>query len=158
MPNRTVTILLVEDDDQLRAMLKAGLSFAGYRVLDARLNSHAAKQVAEYHGPIHIMISDMMMPGTTGYELAKRIRAWRPDMKVLFISGYPKEVLCEDGLLDNGVRFLQKPFDGHVLLAMIAEILHDNCREPSCERAHELLRQLSVAEEALHKIAGTLRT
>ena len=158
MSNRAVTILLVEDDDQLRAMLKAGLSFAGYRVLDARLNSHAAKHVAEYQGPIHVMISDMMMPGTTGDELAKRIRSWRPDMKVLFMSGYPKEVLHADGLLDRGVHFLQKPFDGHVLLAMIAEMLQEGFQEPSGERTHELLRQLSVAEEALHKIAGSLRT
>jgi two-component system, cell cycle sensor histidine kinase and response regulator CckA len=157
MSKRTVTILLVEDDDQLRALLKAGLTFSGYRVLDARLNSHAAKHVAEYQGPIHLMISDVMMPGTTGYELAKRIRAWRPDMKMLFMSGYPKEVLCEDGLLDTGSRFLQKPFDGHTLLETIAEMLRERFHEPSGESTNELLRQVRVAEEALQTIAGRLR-
>jgi DNA-binding response OmpR family regulator len=158
MAKTRVTLLLVEDDDQLRAMLKAGLTFSGYRVLDARLNSHAAKQVAEYQGPIHLMISDIMMPGTTGNELAKRIREWRPDMKMLFMSGYPKEVLCEDGLLEPGARFLQKPFEGHTLLETIAEMLQETLPTQSAQTAHELLRQMSVAEEALHRIAGTLRS
>jgi two-component system, cell cycle sensor histidine kinase and response regulator CckA len=158
MSKRTVTILLVEDDDQLRALLKTGLTFSGYRVLDARLNSHAAKQVADYQGRIHLMISDIMMPGATGYELAKRIRTWRPDMKMLFMSGYPKEVLCEEGLLERDARFLHKPFEGHTLLAMIGEMLQETLQTESAETAHELLRQVSVAEAALQKIAGTLRS
>ena len=119
MAKRTVTILLVEDDDQLRALLK---------------------QVADYQGRIHLMISDIMMPGATGYELAKRLRTWRPDMKMLFMSGYPKEVLCEEGLLERDAPFLQKPFEGHTHRSAI-----DQCRAHSGGGVERVERRQAVS-------------
>jgi DNA-binding response OmpR family regulator len=132
------TILLVEDDDQLRILLREVLRVSGYTVLEARLNSQAAMLFKQHADRIDLMLTDVMMPGTTGYELAKRLLAWRPDMKVLFMSGLPRETIEAERLLDPSAPFLQKPFDGSTLLAKIREVLHPSSSTPALRPARPL--------------------
>ncbi len=123
LDSRIRTILLVEDDDQLRALFREVLRVSGYHVLEARLNSLAALLFGQHAGQIDLMLNDLMMPGTIGYHLATRLRAWRPEMKVLFMSGLPKETLETERLLEPGALFLQKPFDGSTLIKKVREVL-----------------------------------
>lgn len=122
-PAKTSTILLVEDDEQLRTLLREVLRVSGYTVLDARLNSQAAKLFGQHSDQIDLMITDVMMPGTTGYDLAKRLRTWRPSMKVLFMSGLPRETIEAECLLEPGAPFIHKPFDGSALIAKVRDVL-----------------------------------
>jgi len=117
------TILLVEDDDNLRSLLRNFLIKKGYTVLDAGFNSSAFLMAGRYDRPIHLMITDLMMPGTTGHDLANRLKAWRPDMKVLYISGQSRSYIDRKGLLEDGDAFLQKPFDPNVLLEAARNLL-----------------------------------
>jgi DNA-binding response OmpR family regulator len=110
------TILLVEDDDNLRFLLRSFLTKKGYTVLDAGLNSSAFLMAGRYDRPIDLMIVDLMMPGTTGHDLAVRLKAWRPEMKVLYISGQPKDVIERKRLLEPDDVLLPKPFDPQLLL------------------------------------------
>lgn len=123
------TILLAEDDDAVRAIAKATLERAGYRVLAAR-DGPGALLIAEAHdGPIDLLLTDVIMPGMNGRELAERLTATRHDMAVLFASGYTGNVLADLGLSLPGVRLLDKPFTPAILTAMVASVL-DEARQP----------------------------
>ena len=130
-PATSQTILLVEDDDNLRTLLRAYLTKKGYTVLDAGFNSSAFLMAGRHDGPIHLMITDLMMPGTTGHDLATRLKIWRPEMKVLYISGQSKIFIDRNGLLEPGDAFLQKPFDPQALLQTVHEILASDLISPS---------------------------
>jgi PAS domain S-box-containing protein len=123
LPGGTETVLLAEDEASLRDLLREALAASGYTVLVARHGGEAV-QVAEAHaGPIHIMVTDVVMPGLTGPRAADLIAATRADMKVLYISGYNDEAVLRHGSIGREGAFLSKPFGPDALLRKVRESL-----------------------------------
>jgi PAS domain S-box-containing protein len=117
------TILVVEDEGSLRGVLRETLEDNGYTVLVAS-DGAAALQVADEHaGPIHLMLTDVIMPGMTGRQAAQELGATRPRMKVLYISGYTQEGIARHGEFGLGTAFLSKPFTSAALLRKCRELL-----------------------------------
>ncbi len=123
LPAGTETILVVYDENNVRSLIRETLKMKGYHVLDAQFNSGALMASGRHRGTIHLMIADVMMPGINGRELGRRLELLRPDTKILYISGYPKEVLLDEKILEEGSAFLQKPLSPETLLTKIREIL-----------------------------------
>ena len=117
------TVLLVEDEPALRALTKRVLSSAGYTVLDAGTGDEALAMLREHDGPIHLMLTDVVMPGMNGRDLATRVAALRPDIKVLFASGYTDDAIFRHGVLDDGSRFISKPYAPAELRRKVREVL-----------------------------------
>jgi PAS domain S-box-containing protein len=117
------TILLVEDQDAVRSFTSAALKRCGYRVMEAPDGEQAIAIAGRQPGPIHLLLTDVVLPGMNGKELSERLRALRPDLLVLFVSGYPAEVIAHHGVLDHGVSFLHKPYSAHELAAKVRELL-----------------------------------
>ena len=117
------TILLVEDEDSLRQMDKIYLERQGFTVLEAQDASVALKISANYPAPIHLLLTDVIMPGMNGRVLAERIAAQRPDTKILYMSGYTENAIGHNGVLDTGIVLLQKPFTLPALKAKVREVL-----------------------------------
>ncbi len=117
------TILLVEDEPAILQMTTSMLESQGYQVLAATTPGEAIRLAREYTGPIHLLMTDVVMPEMNGRDLAKNLLAIYPDLKRLFMSGYTANVIAHHGVLDAGVRFLQKPFSLRELSAKIAEAL-----------------------------------
>jgi len=109
------TILLVEDADPLRAMIREILESAGYAVLECSNAEEAASRMAGGTRP-DLLLTDVVMPRLSGPDLARELRAVRPGLKVLFMSGYTDEAIARRGVLDTGARFMEKPFTTEVLL------------------------------------------
>lgn len=120
------TILLVDDDQSVRPLVRESLEHHGFTVLEARFTSEALLIARRHEGPIHAMIADVMMPGINGRELAYMLASSRPDMKVLYISGYPLEVVREKLRKPDLATFLQKPFAPDVLVSKVRELLKAN--------------------------------
>ena len=117
------TILLVEDEPAVRELTRIVLSKRGYSVLEA-LNPADAERLAGSHGTeIHLLLTDVVMPGMSGHELAKRLTARHRNLRVLYMSGYTHNVIAEDGTLEEGLSFLQKPFTPQVLAQKVRETL-----------------------------------
>ncbi len=124
------TILLVEDDESVRELNGDVLRENGYLVLDAR-HAGEALVVAERHpGPIHLLLTDVVMPHMNGRELAERAASLRPNMKVLFVSGYMEDGALRRDLLDEHVNFLQKPFSPGKLTRKVRAVLGPATRLP----------------------------
>jgi CheY-like chemotaxis protein len=104
------TVLLVEDEDSVRRLMHKFLEREGYQLLEARNAQEAEDLAGVYKKPIDVLVTDVMMPGMTGPELAERLMPLRPDMKVLFVSGYRHDTLEHQGLLRGDVNLLPKPF------------------------------------------------
>lgn len=119
----TETILLAEDEANLRYLARQFLEKQGYKVIEAA-DGVAAMQIAVAHeGVIHLLLTDVIMPGMNGRELAQRITEIRPNTKVLYMSGYTENVIGHNGTLDAGVRLLQKPFTLRDLKGKVREVL-----------------------------------
>jgi len=117
------TVLLVEDEDSVRELVRETLKARGYSVLEAG-DGIAGLSVAETQpGTIDILITDVVMPGMSGRELAKRVTALRPQIKVLYLSGYTEDAIIHEGALEAGTSFLQKPFTLHALARKVREVL-----------------------------------
>jgi PAS domain S-box-containing protein len=117
------TILLVEDEPAVRELTRMVLSGRGYSVIEA-LNSQEAERLAGTYGAeIHLLLTDVVMPGISGRELAKRLTARHPHLRVLYMSGYTYNVIAEGGTLEEGVSFLQKPFTPQILSQKVRETL-----------------------------------
>lgn len=125
-------VLLAEDEDNIRNPAQEILEARGYTVLSAPNAAEALDVAHEWEGPIHLLISDVVMPGKSGSQLAAELVEKRPAMQVLYISGYPEDAIAQHGVLHAGRSFLQKPFPPGVLLRKVREILD---REGSWEAA-----------------------
>jgi len=119
----TETVLLVEDEPMVRNYARHILQANGYTVLEASGGQEALDAAQQHKGPIHIMVTDVVMPGMNGREAADRLAPLRPDMKVLYISGYTEDQIVHYGVLE-GVAFLQKPFSRAALLNKVREVLN----------------------------------
>jgi CheY-like chemotaxis protein len=123
IPRGSETILLVEDDAQVRTFIRDALETHGYRVLVAD-DGHAALQLAKVDGaPIHLLVTDVIMPRMNGSELAERIRLLRPAMRTLFITGYAGNALTTKGDLAPHIRVVQKPFTVTQLARQVRDVL-----------------------------------
>ncbi|MFN2515260.1 MAG: ATP-binding protein [Pyrinomonadaceae bacterium] len=123
LPKGTETLLLVEDEDQVRKIVQAILEGQGYNVLSAA-NGEEALELAEQHdAEIQLMITDVVMPQMSGREIADRLAGIRPRLKVLYMSGYTDDAIVRHGLLDAKLNFIQKPFDAATATRKVREVL-----------------------------------
>lgn len=109
-PKGSETLLLVEDEMAVLKVVKSTLESQGYQVLAAPTPGDACLLAEKHDGPIHLLLTDVVMPSMNGRELQKQILAWRPQIKTLFMSGYTGDIIASRGLLEQGTPFLQKPF------------------------------------------------
>jgi two-component system cell cycle sensor histidine kinase/response regulator CckA len=119
----TETVLLVEDATPVRTLARKSLENCGYRVLDAADGRAALELSAHHAGGIDILVTDVVMPGMSGRELAERLAPLRPGMRVLYTSGYTDDAMVHQGVLRSGVAFLQKPFVPESLARKVREVL-----------------------------------
>jgi len=117
------TILLADDEDPVREFVRIVLERNGYRVLVARNGAEALRVSGTFDGPIHLMLADVVMPELGGPEAAERLHRLRPDMKVLFLSGYSNQVVARDHDGAFGKAYLQKPFTMDALSRKVREVL-----------------------------------
>jgi CheY-like chemotaxis protein len=134
-PRGTETILIVEDEDGVRALTRHILAGNGYAVLEAAEGDEAIAIVEEHSGPIHLLISDVVMPGAGGRVVADRVAQRHPGVRVLFVSGYTDDAVVRHGVLQQGVNFLQKPFSPNSLLLKVREVLSQQRMPTSDETA-----------------------
>jgi PAS domain S-box-containing protein len=117
------TILLVEDESNLRRLAREYLELQGYHVLEAAEGATAIQISKVHEGPIHLLLTDVIMPGMNGRELAQNITSARPETKVLYMSGYTEDAIGHNGTLDAGITLLQKPFSLPALKGKVREML-----------------------------------
>jgi CheY-like chemotaxis protein len=123
LPSGQETILLVEDDEFVRSLSRRVLESRGYSVLEARRGVEALRLGTGYGGSIHLLLTDVVMPDMGGKALAEQIAATRPEMKVVYMSGYTDNAIARHGVLEPGVPFLQKPFSPKELARKVRAVL-----------------------------------
>ncbi|MBW1955379.1 MAG: response regulator [Deltaproteobacteria bacterium] len=122
-PGGSETVLIVEDDEALRALGRKVLEMQGYRVLEAE-NVEKALGISKTHdGPIHLVLTDLVMPGMSGKQAAEQIQAIHPDTKVLYMSGYTDNIIVKKGILAEDIHFIEKPFSLDELARKVREVL-----------------------------------
>ena len=121
MPNRT--ILVVDDDRVVRRLAAESLRAHGYDVLEAGSGAQALELAREHQGEIHLLLTDVALPGMNGGELAEAVAAERPGVATLFMSGYSAGAALHDSVRDEGVSFLAKPFNPEALLRKVRAVL-----------------------------------
>jgi len=117
------TIMVAEDDAMIMKMIVKTLTNSGYTVLRAGDGNEALRVSDEYKGPIHLVLTDVIMPGMGGRELADRLHETRPDTKILYMSGYTDNAIVHHGILEKGLSFIQKPFTSQGLKKNIREVM-----------------------------------
>jgi CheY-like chemotaxis protein len=117
------TILLVEDAEPLRELTRTILANHGYTVLLAGDGAEALGVASQHQGPIHLLLTDVIMPSMGGRELSERLASLRPEMKVLYVSGYTDATIVRHGVLEAGLKILPKPFTKKALVRKVREIL-----------------------------------
>jgi CheY-like chemotaxis protein len=117
------TILLVEDEEKVRTLIRNNLQSNGYTVLEARHGGEALPICEQHEGPIHLVVTDVVMPQMGGSEMVERLASQHPEMKVLYMSGYTDNVIVHHSVLQPGVAFLQKPFTPNALVRKVREVL-----------------------------------
>jgi two-component system, cell cycle sensor histidine kinase and response regulator CckA len=119
------TILVVDDEDKMRKILRLGLTGQGLTVLEAAGGDEALRVCKDYPGSIHLLLVDVVMPGMSGVELAPQIMALRPDIKVILMSGYRDDHILLNAALNPNTPFFHKPFTLEDLVKKIRELLKD---------------------------------
>jgi len=117
------TVLLVEDEHPLRSMIASAMRRNGYEVIEASCAEDALRIAAPNPGVIDVLVTDLVMPGMSGKELAAKLRELRSGLKVLFISGFSPDAVNLESLLDGGARFLQKPFEPDLLMDQVRHLV-----------------------------------
>jgi PAS domain S-box-containing protein len=123
MPVGTETILFAEDEEGVRGFVRLALESLGYTVLAARNGAEAEHICQQHSGPIHLLLTDVVMPKMSGRQLADQVAGQRPQIKVLYLSGYTDDAVVRHGVLQSGVAFLQKPLTSMVLAKKVREVL-----------------------------------
>ncbi len=123
LPRGTETVLLAEDEEEVRALLRRVLVKSGYTVLEAIHGLDAVRWAEDYRGPIHLLVTDIVMPGLGGADLARRLRVLRPDMRVLYISGYADQGPSVREASGPDAVLLQKPFSAETLAEKVRAVL-----------------------------------
>ena len=136
------TVLLVEDEEQVRAVAQRILERQGYRVVAARDGAEALRACASLETPIQLVLSDVVMPGMSGAELVQRLAAVLPGAKVLFVSGYADDSLIRSGVLEREVAFLAKPFAPETLARKVREVLDAASDRYTAQAVGRIAREL----------------
>jgi two-component system cell cycle sensor histidine kinase/response regulator CckA len=123
LPVGSETILLVEDEDVVRGLAQKILERSGYKVLAASRGAEAIRLGEERGEAIDLLLTDVVMPETSGKEVADRLRELLPGLRVVFMSGYTDESIVHHGVLDSNVEFIQKPFTPNALVRKVREVL-----------------------------------
>ena len=119
----TETILLVEDEESVRQLVRDTLEAKGYRVFEAESGEAGLAVANGFNGNIDLVITDVVMPGISGRELVEQLAKSRPTTKVLYLSGYTEDAILSDGSIEQGTAFLQKPFSLQSLARKVREVL-----------------------------------
>lgn len=122
-PGGKETILVAEDQDAVRILICEVLTSKGYRILVASRGEEALRIAREHPGPIHLLVTDVVMPGISGRELARNLAVLQPELKVLYMSGYTGNAMVHHGMLEEGLIFIQKPFSPDALARKVREVL-----------------------------------
>ena len=123
LPVGSEKVLLVEDDDSMRELTCNCLESVGYTVLSTPDGETAIRVASQHDGPIHLLLTDVVMPGFSGQQLAESLAAYRPEMKVLYMSGYTADLIADHGVLESSIVLLEKPFTKEALLNRVRRVL-----------------------------------
>ncbi|MBI3628628.1 MAG: response regulator [Candidatus Rokubacteria bacterium] len=123
LPQGSETVLLVEDDEEVRDLVREMLVALGYSVLEAARPVEAMRLAEEHPGPIHVMITDVVMPQMSGRRLAEHLAPRRPEMKALYMSGYTENAIARHDVLEPGTVLLEKPFAPEDLARKMREVI-----------------------------------
>ena len=127
------TILVAEDSESLREMAEEYLESIGYTVLSAVSGEKALQRAKDFQGPIHLLLTDVVMPEMSGPELANHMSSLRPGVKIIFTSGYTDDAMARQGILDQNVAFIQKPYRPKALAKKIRQVLNGSPGEVPSE-------------------------
>ena len=117
------TVLLAEDECMVRELARMVLESKGYRVIEASDGNEALRACRGYDGPIHLLLTDVVMPRMGGVDLAEQLAVARPDTRILFMSGYAENAIVSQGILKPGASFISKPFRPSLLASKVREVL-----------------------------------
>ena len=134
-PHGSETILVVEDEDMVRHVVREALRSFGYTVLETGDAEEGARICETQEGPIHLLMTDVIMPKMNGRALAKRLMLHRPDLKVLYMSGYTDSAIVQHGVPEPGVSFLQKPFALTTLAGKVRDVLDEEVMDAARKRS-----------------------
>jgi len=123
LPRGSETVLLVEDEEEVRKLAAQILQRQGYKVLEAPQGGDALLICEQHQTPVHLMLTDVVMPGMSGHQLAERLKSLQPEMKVLYMSGYTDNTIIQHGVLVEGVNYISKPFTVDALERKVREVL-----------------------------------
>jgi CheY-like chemotaxis protein len=127
----TETVLVAEDDESLRFLTRRILRRAGYTVLEARTGDEALAIARRHGGPIHLLLTDLVMPGTGGWRLAEQLTKEQPATRVLYMSAYPDENFLTSSVHGGTIPYLQKPFRPAELLQRVRDLLDTSVARPT---------------------------